>query len=606
MLSIPFHLGHNAKKALVKGIAIGFLSLIAYLVIVIVTTPSLHPFLAIKAAFATNSIIIFGMAIGIGLQFFISSYRKGLGYCKLDGKGSGSNSSKRVLTGSATGSSGATAISSFFSFFSLVPLGCCGSWLLILSFLPFIFGSSLSIVLIQYSKPLSYIGLAIVFGFAALSAFKFQRELKQVERTKKVFKILKSRNHVLVLELFNNKKSALVIVTSIIIVISVVIVTMVNNARTNSINFSPSSPNTDLLGKGNSLSTSSLLIGQINAQKEEELQKHIVPLDQIVSGGPPPDGIPSIDNPKFVTVQEAGKNFLSDSDLVLGININGDVRAYPLLILVWHEIVNDKVGGVPLAVTYCPLCFTNQVFNRTLNDNNEGQGRAVVSQFGTSGKLYNSNLVMYDITSKSLWSQALGQGIVGKYAGQKLQRIPFDISYWRDWKQLYPNSKVLSKDTGFSRPYGADPYGDDYYTSNQLYFPVSNHDNRLALKEKIVGLEDGSAGAPQYKAYKLQQIEAQKVINDEINGKPVTLFSLYPAMVRAYDRMVVGGKVLEFEYNNSNSNKITDKQTGTEWNFDGEAVSGKLKGTHLTRLPFDEGFWFEWAAFHPHTALHTS
>jgi Protein of unknown function (DUF3179) len=149
-----------------------------------------------------------------------------------------------------------------------------------------------------------------------------------------------------------------------------------------------------------------------------------------------------------------------------------------------HEIVNDKVGGVPVAITYCPLCFTNQVFNRTLNN-----GQGIVLQFGTSGKLYNSNLVMYDRTTKSLWSQAVGQGIVGKYAGQKLQRIPFDIAYWKDWKQLYTNSKILSKDTGFSRPYGADPY-DDYYTSNQLYFPISHHDNRLGLKEKVIGFEN--------------------------------------------------------------------------------------------------------------------
>jgi hypothetical protein len=393
------------------------------------------------------------------------------------------------------------------------------------------------------------------------------------------------------LKLFINKKSAIVIATSIIIVVSVVVIAMVTIARTNNIN-SPS--NTNPLSKENILPSSPLLIGQSNVQKEEEQQQHIVPLDQIVSGGPPPDGIPSIDNPKFVTVQEAG-NFLSDSDLVLGININCDIRVYPLLILVWHEIVNDKVGGVPVAITYCPLCFTNQVFNSTIDSNQ-------ILQFGTSGKLYNSNLVMYDRTSKSLWSQALGEGIVGKYAGQKLQRIPFDIAYWKDWKQLYPNSKILSKDTDFSRPYGADPYG-DYYTSDQLYFPVSNHDNRLGLKEKVVGLDNGGGTGGQYKAYKLQRIETQKVINDEINGKPVTLFSLHPAMVRAYDRMIVGGKVLEFEYNNSN-NKITDKQTGTEWNFDGEAVNGTLKGKHLTRLPFDEGFWFEWVAFHPQTALY--
>src|SRR5213594_2046127 len=146
-------------------------------------------------------------------------------------------------------------------------------------------------------------------------------------------------------------------------------------------------------------------------------EKHIVPLDQIVSGGPPPDGIPSIDSPKFNSVND-GNKFLGDSDKVVGININGDIRAYPLQILVWHEIVNDNVGGTPVAVTYCPLCFTNQVFNRTVN--------CQTVEFGTSGKLYNSNLVMYDRTSNSLWSQALGQAIVGNHAGVKLDRIPFD------------------------------------------------------------------------------------------------------------------------------------------------------------------------------------
>ena len=414
-----------------------------------------------------------------------------------------------------------------------------------------------------------------------------------------MLKRLRRRIQGLDLRLFIGKKS--VIATSITIVISIVIIATVTIVGSNSIN-SPSS-NTSPLSKGNDLPPTMLLIGQSNTQKQEEeeeqlQQKHIVPLDQIVSGGPPPDGIPSIDNPKFVNVQDAA-NFLSDSDLVLGLNINSDIRAYPLVILVWHEIVNDKVGGIPVAVTYCPLCFTNQVFNSTVGNNQ-------ILKFGTSGKLYNSNLVMYDRTSKSLWSQALGQGIVGKYAGQKLQRIPFDIAYWKDWKQLYPNSKVLSKNTGFSRPYGADPYG-DYYTSDQLYFPVSNHDNRLGLKEKIIGLDnDGGAGKEQYKAYKLQQIETQKVINDEINDKPVTLFSLHSAMVRAYDRIVVGGKVLEFEYNNNSNNKITDKQTGSEWNFDGEAVNGILKGKHLTRLPFYEGFWFEWVAFHPQTVIYYS
>jgi Protein of unknown function (DUF3179) len=316
--------------------------------------------------------------------------------------------------------------------------------------------------------------------------------------------------------------------------------------------------------------------------------KHIVPLDQIVSGGPPPDGIPSIDNPKFLSVVDANK-FLKDSDLVVGITINGQTRAYPLLILVWHEIVNDKVGGVPVAVTYCPLCFTAQVFNRTIS------GHQV--EFGTSGKLYNNNLVMYDRLSASLWSQALGEGIVGTHAGESLKRIPFDLAYWKDWKQLYPNSIVLSTDTRFTRPYGVDPYG-DYYTSDQLFFPISNVDKRLSLKEMVVGLDNEG----QSKAYILHQIENSKITNDKVGNKPTVLFSLYPRMVRAYSP-TINSQTLDFQYNASTS-KIIDKQTGSEWNFDGIAMDGQLKGKQLNRLPFDEGFWFSWAAFHPQTRIY--
>jgi Protein of unknown function (DUF3179) len=316
--------------------------------------------------------------------------------------------------------------------------------------------------------------------------------------------------------------------------------------------------------------------------------KHIVPLDQIVSGGPPPDGIPSIDNPKFLSVVDASK-FLKDSDLVIGLTIKGQTKAYPLLILVWHEIVNDKVGSVPVAVTYCPLCFTAQVFNRTISGN--------VVEFGTSGKLYNNNLVMYDRLSGSLWSQALGEGIVGTHAGENLKRIPFDLAYWKDWKQLYPNSVILSTDTGFTRPYGVDPYG-DYYTSDQLFFPISNLDKRLGLKEMVVGLDNER----QYKAYVLNQIESSKIINDKVGNKSIVLFSLYPRMVRAYVP-IIHDQTLDFQYN-ATANKITDKQTGSEWNFDGLAVNGLMKGKQLTRLPFDEGFWFEWAAFHPQTMIY--
>jgi hypothetical protein len=237
-----------------------------------------------------------------------------------------------------------------------------------------------------------------------------------------------------------------------------------------------------------SLSASIFLISVIFLSTDEEKNifkvslgqeiKHTVPLDKIVTGGPPQDGISSIDNPKFQSVQEADEN-LQDSELVIGLNINGDIKTYPLQIFVWHEIVNDVVGGKPVAVTYCPFCFTNQVFNRTLSDGS-------VVEFGTSGKLYNSNLVMYDRTSNSLWSQALGEGIVGDYSGVKLEKIPFDIAYWKEWKKLYPESKVLSRDSGSVRPYGADPYG-DYYSNDLILFPVVNDDKRLGLKEIVIG-----------------------------------------------------------------------------------------------------------------------
>lgn len=313
--------------------------------------------------------------------------------------------------------------------------------------------------------------------------------------------------------------------------------------------------------------------------------KHIVSLDKIKSGGPPKDGIPSIDNPKFMTTSEA--SFVSDDELVIGLRLNGETKAYPLFILVWHEIVNDKLGNTPVAVTYCPLCFTNQVFERKIN--------GIETEFGTSGKLYNSNLVMYDRNTDSQWSQALGKAITGELAGHELKRIPFDVIKWSDWKSLYPDSLVLTTDTGQLRPYGSDPYG-DYYTDPRIIFPVENKDDRMHPKEIILGFDDDGI----YKAYRQQDVESNKVINDKINDKNVLLISLYPGMSRAFDR-TMDGQILDFEFLN---NKIVDKQTNSEWNLEGLAVSGPLQGMQLSRVVFNPGFWFEWVAFHPETEIY--
>ena len=165
------HISDNTKRALLKGILLGSISILAYIIVVIVTTPQLPASFAIKAAFSINPLIIYGTAFAVGVNVFISSYSKGMG-CRVDKK-------RKGIFGV---SSGSTALSAFFSFFSLVPLGCCGSWLLVLSYLPTIFGSALSVSLIQYSKPLSYIGLIIVLAFAGISAFKLRSELKNQQQ----------------------------------------------------------------------------------------------------------------------------------------------------------------------------------------------------------------------------------------------------------------------------------------------------------------------------------------------------------------------------------------------------------------------------------------
>ncbi len=325
-----------------------------------------------------------------------------------------------------------------------------------------------------------------------------------------------------------------------------------------------------------------------------------VPADQIVSGGPPPDGIPPIDNPKFVSAANASSWLTDDYDSVIGIKLNGDVRAYPLQILVWHEIVNDMVGGVPVAITYCPLCYSTQAFVRQIN------GTTV--QFGTSGKLYNNNLVMYDRLTKSLWSQVWGQAIAGDLTGHKLQRVPIDVTTWGAWRKLHPDTLVLSRQTGFNRDYSNDPYG-TYYFTNGIYFPLSRQDARLPQKTVVLGL--GVAGSS--KAYVVdspfgQGSSAYKLANstsplllDSVGGQPVLLWQ--SGQVVRFFSPLVKGILLTFTISNGT---IVDSETQSTWNFDGVAVSGPLSGQSMTRYVSETGFWFAWAAFYPTTTIYQS
>lgn len=315
--------------------------------------------------------------------------------------------------------------------------------------------------------------------------------------------------------------------------------------------------------------------------------KHSVPMEMIVSGGPPKDGIPSIDNPKFVSAAEANA-FLSDDEIIFGLFLDGVARAYPTQILVWHEIVNDHVNGRPVLITYCPLCFTGAAFERSIN------GEAV--EFGTSGKLYNSDLVMYDRKTDSYWSQIPGVAIVGKLTGYELTRIPLDHITWREWKKLHPDTEVLSRETGFLRSYGVDPYS-SYYTSPTIVFPVKNRDDRLPLKAITYGLEING----KFKAYLVEDVANLGVINDRVGDEDILIVGRQGGPYRSFYRNV-DNDTLEFDIDNG---RIFDKQTGSEWNINGEAISGEYENKRLEQVVGTVNFWFAWVAFYPETDLYS-
>lgn len=280
--------------------------------------------------------------------------------------------------------------------------------------------------------------------------------------------------------------------------------------------------------------------------------KHSVPLNEILSGGPAKDGIPPIDHPKFIAIAEAD-SFLKDSEPGIALEIGGVSRFYPFQILVWHEIVNDIVNGKRVLVTYCPLCLSGIVFDPVVK-------RERV-EFGTSGKLWNSNLVMYDRKTDSLWSQILGEAIVGEMTGARLKVLTSDMMRYENFKKIYPKGQVLSKETGATRFYGQDPYG-DYYTTPGTYFPVSKKDDRLADKDFVLGILVNNKA----KAYWPEAIKKVGSIEDRF-----------------------GEKIIVAKY---------EKDTDVVRLFE-----KKSDGTFERINPFG-AFWFSWVAAHPDTELY--
>jgi len=334
-----------------------------------------------------------------------------------------------------------------------------------------------------------------------------------------------------------------------------------------------------------------------------DLGKALVPLDEIVSGGPPPDGIPAIDRPVFVATGAADA-WLTPREPVVALEINGDARAYPLQILIWHEIVNDMVGGRPVAVTYCPLCNSGLVFDRVVD------GRTL--DFGTSGKLYQSDLLIYDRQTHSLWAQMEGRAVVGARAGTRLASIPANTITYEDFKTTYPGGRVLSRETGHQRSYGMNPYAAYDRPDSTPFLFRGQPDRRRPPKERVVGIIVG--GSP--RAYPWSILAAQGVIQDAVAGERLVVF-YRPGAVSALDdseiarsrevgatgvfSAAVGGKALSFE---RMSEGFRDRETGSTWNLLGHAVQGPLAGKRLRAIPHVDAFWFAWAAFNPTTLVY--
>jgi hypothetical protein len=279
---------------------------------------------------------------------------------------------------------------------------------------------------------------------------------------------------------------------------------------------------------------------------------------------------------------------LDDNKLGIAVEKDGSWRFYPFQILVWHEIVNDNFNGEPILVTYCPLCGTGIVFKPVV------EGKVV--EFGTSGRLYNSNLVMYDRETDTLWSQQGGKAIVGKLTGEELEVRPADNVFWKEFKQAHPEAEVLSRDTGELRDYTSDPYG-DYYSSRSIYFPVENSDDRTHPKTVVYGLKVGDKA----KAYDEAALKRAKLLNDNFADTGILIVIEPNTQAARFFNRNVDDRLLTFEISDGS---VLDKETGSGWNYDGYSTSGPMESGQLERLNPEFGFWFSWVAFNPETELY--
>lgn len=312
-----------------------------------------------------------------------------------------------------------------------------------------------------------------------------------------------------------------------------------------------------------------------------------VPRNEVLSGGPGKDGIPSVDEPKFVSPAEA--DYLVDNDLVLGYKVGNDIRAYPHNILNWHEIINDDIAGKHVAVTYCPLTGTGIGWDRELAGD--------VTTFGVSGKLYNSNLIPYDRKTDSFWTQIGLEAINGELKGKEVNTFFLVETTWKTWKTMYPETKVVSSNTGHSRNYRGYPYGDYRTDHDDISFPVKPMDNRLPAKERVHGIVVNEEA----KVYRFSSFPGKiNLVQDEFNGVPVVVVgSQEDNFIVSYEGDKQEGNTLEFKVVEDALPVILEDSKGNRYDIFGEVVEGPGKGNKLTPTTSFIGYWFSWGAFYP-------
>jgi len=340
-----------------------------------------------------------------------------------------------------------------------------------------------------------------------------------------------------------------------------------------------------------------------DANWRTDFSRHTVPLDEIRSGGPPRDGIPPIDHPQFVTLSSAN-SWLHDREPVIAVQRNGVAKAYPLQILIWHEIVNDTLGDEPIAVTFCPLCNSAVAFQRQLDEH--------VLDFGTTGRLRHSDLVMWDRQTESWWQQLTGEAIIGTLAGKRLTMIPASLVSYAAFKQTFPDGRVLSQETGFHREYGRNPYR-GYDASDSTPFLLSGSpDPRLPPMERVVAITlEG-----QNKAYPYRVLAEQRVVYDTVGTQTVVvLYNAGTASALDESRIAASrdigatgvflpqldGRAVTLA---AQGDTFIDRETQSTWNILGKAMAGPLAGHQLPPVVHGDHFAFAWLVFKPQTQIY--